>query len=147
MHNSLDANLEKRSKGIYGPRAGKRLLLFIDDLHMSETDPYGTQQPVALLKLLLTNHGLFDRSSSDLKWRRVLDTSYLATMTTPSAGRGPVDPRCLSLFSLFYSAPPKDTTLGKIFSSILSGYLQTGFMEAIVKAVPSITQATLNVYS
>ncbi|KAL5967125.1 Dynein heavy chain 10 axonemal, partial [Taenia solium] len=147
VYNNLDANLEKRSKGIYGPRAGKHLLLFIDDLHMPGTDPYGTQQPVALLKLLLTNHGLFDRSSSDLRWRRVLDTSCLATMAMPCTGQGRVDPRCLSLFSIFHAAPPGDTALGRIFSSILSGYLQTGFMEAIVEAVPAITQATLNVYS
>ncbi|KAL5112917.1 Dynein heavy chain 10 axonemal [Taenia crassiceps] len=147
VYNNLNANLEKRSKGVYGPRAGKRLLLFIDDLHMPETDPFGTQQPVALLKLLLTNHGLFDRSSSNFKWRRVLDTSYLATMTTSCTGREHVDPRCLSLFSLFHAAPPRNAALEKIFSSILSGYLQTGFVKAIVEAVPAITQATLNVYS
>ncbi|EUB64627.1 Dynein heavy chain 10, axonemal [Echinococcus granulosus] len=147
LYNDLDANLEKRNKGLYGPRAGKRLLLFIDDLHMSEADPYGTQQPVALLKLLLTNHGFFDRSSSDFKWRRVLDTSYLAAMTTPCEGRVCVDPRCLSLFSLFHATPPRDTTLGQIFSSIFSGHLQTGSLEAVVQAVPAITQATLNVYT
>ncbi|VDM31178.1 unnamed protein product [Hydatigera taeniaeformis] len=147
LYNSLDANLEKRSKALYGPRTGKRLLLFIDDLHMPNANPYGAQQPLAFLKLLLTNHGLFSRSSSDLKWRQVFDTSYLAAMTTPCAGRGRVDPRCLSLFSLFYAATPSDATLRKIFSSIVLGHLQADFVEAIVEAVPAITQATLNVYS
>ncbi|KAM7539583.1 hypothetical protein Aperf_G00000039574 [Anoplocephala perfoliata] len=142
LFNCLDANLEKRSKSLYGPVAGKRLLLFVDDIHMPEIDPYGTQQPLAFLKLLLTNQGFYDRSSSDLKWRRVCDVSYIASMATPSR----IDPRCLSLFSVFHAAPLSEVTLFTIFSSILLGHVQTGFKVAIADSVAAITKATLNVY-
>ena len=33
--------------------AGKKLLMFIDDMNMPQVDLYATQQPIALLKLLL----------------------------------------------------------------------------------------------
>ena len=32
---------------------GKRLMIFLDDLNMPRMDQYGTQQPIALLKLLI----------------------------------------------------------------------------------------------
>lgn len=44
---------EKRTKDTYGPPIGKRLLLFVDDLNMPRVDTYGTQQPIALLKLFI----------------------------------------------------------------------------------------------
>ncbi|VDO03424.1 unnamed protein product [Rodentolepis nana] len=142
LFNCLDANLEKRNKGLYGPFAEKRLLLFIDDLHMPETDPYGTQQPLALLKLLLTNRGFYDRSNSELKWRRICDTSCIAAMALIKR----IDPRLLSKFTVFHATPLSESTLFSISSSILSDHFQTGFQNAIVEAIPSIIQATLSVY-
>lgn len=53
VQRNLEANVEKRTKDTYGPPPGKRLLIFIDDMNMPQVDTYGTQQPIALLKLLL----------------------------------------------------------------------------------------------
>lgn len=44
---------EKRTKDTYGPPMGKKLMVFLDDLNMPRMDQYGTQQPIALLKLLI----------------------------------------------------------------------------------------------
>jgi dynein heavy chain, axonemal len=40
-------------KDVYGPRAGKTLVLCVDDLNMPRMDRYGTQQPLAFLRLFL----------------------------------------------------------------------------------------------
>ncbi len=56
----------------YGPPLGKRLVLFLDDLNMPRVDKYGTQQPVALLKLFIERAGLYDRGK-ELSWRNVKD--------------------------------------------------------------------------
>ncbi len=45
--------VEKRTKDVYGPPLGKRLALCVDDLNMPKMDKYGTQQPLALLRLFL----------------------------------------------------------------------------------------------
>ena len=51
---------------------GKRLLMFIDDLNMPRVDTYGTQQPIALLKLFIERKGLFDRGK-ELSWKNMKD--------------------------------------------------------------------------
>ena len=57
VQRNLEANVEKRTKDTYGPPPGKRLIVFIDDMNMPQVDEYGTQQPIALLKLLLERGG------------------------------------------------------------------------------------------
>ena len=40
---SIEDNIDKRSGRVFGPKIpGKKLLVFIDDLHMPKIDTYGT---------------------------------------------------------------------------------------------------------
>ena len=58
---------------------GKRLLVFIDDMNMPQVDTYGTQQPIALLKLLFEKGGMYDRGK-DLNWKMFKDVQFIAAM-------------------------------------------------------------------
>ena len=82
VQRNLEANVEKRTKDIYGPTPGKHLMVFIDDVNMPQVDTYGTQQPIALLKLLLERRGLYDRAK-DLDWKTRKDLGYVAAMGKP----------------------------------------------------------------
>lgn len=68
VQTSLEANVSKRNKNIYGPPIGKKLVCFIDDMNMPQVDTYGTQQPIALLKLFLELGGMYDRGK-ELGWK------------------------------------------------------------------------------
>lgn len=61
VQRTLEANVEKRTKDTFGPPPGKRLVVFMDDMNMPQVDTYGTQQPIALMKLLLERGGIYDR--------------------------------------------------------------------------------------
>ena len=65
--------------GMWSLALGKRLLVFIDDLNMPQVDTYGTQQPIALLKLLLEKGGMYDRGK-DLNWKMFKDIFFTAAM-------------------------------------------------------------------
>jgi dynein heavy chain len=39
------------------------MALFLDDFNLSTVDIYGTEQPVALLKLVIERSGMYDRGS------------------------------------------------------------------------------------
>jgi dynein heavy chain, axonemal len=50
------------------------LVAFIDDMNMPQVDEYGTQQPIAILKLLFEKGGMYDRGK-DLNWKQFKDIS------------------------------------------------------------------------
>ncbi len=100
VQRNMEANVEKRTKDSYGPPPGKRLMVFIDDMNMPQVsinlifclplqnncrkfllqvDTYGTQQPIALLKLLVERGFMYDRGK-DLNLKNFRDISYLAAM-------------------------------------------------------------------
>ncbi|KAJ1557345.1 Dynein heavy chain 10, axonemal, partial [Nowakowskiella sp. JEL0078] len=121
VQRNLEASVEKRTKDTYGPAAGKRLVVFIDDLNMPSKDTYGTQQPIALLKLLIERGGLYDRGK-ELNWKNLKDVQFVGSMGTPGGGRNDIDPRFASLFAVFNITFPKEVSLLRIYSSILNGH-------------------------
>uniref|UniRef100_A0A182TQL6 AAA+ ATPase domain-containing protein n=1 Tax=Anopheles melas TaxID=34690 RepID=A0A182TQL6_9DIPT len=123
VQKTIEAAVEKRTKDIFGPPVGKKLVTFIDDMNMPQVDNYGTQQPIALLKLLLEKEGMFDRSK-DLSWKKFKDMSFLAAMGRAGGGRNEVDSRFISMFSVINIIFPNDSTLRHIYASILKGHLE-----------------------
>lgn len=150
LQRTLEASVEKRTKDTYGPPMGKRLLVFMDDLNMprvrmdlycrsyprltlyltahhgftfvwSQVDEYGTQQPIALLKLLLDRGGMYDRGK-ELNYKHIKDLGFIAAMGKAGGGRNEVDPRFISLFSVFNIPFPEEESLHLIYSSILKGH-------------------------
>jgi hypothetical protein len=93
---------------------GKRLLMFIDDLNMPRVDTYGTQQPIALLKLFIERRGLYDRGK-ELSWKHMKDVQIMGAMGPPGGARNPVDPRFISLFSVFEIQFPSNENLRTIY--------------------------------
>ncbi|XP_068162278.1 dynein axonemal heavy chain 10 [Antennarius striatus] len=145
VQRNLEANVEKRTKDNFGPPMGKRLLVFIDDLNMPKVDDYGTQQPIALMKLLMDRGGIYDRGK-DLKYKFLKDLSYIAAMGKAGGGRNEVDPRFVSLFSVFNMPFPSLESLELIYNSILKGHTKP-FDLAIRKVCEEITTCTLKLYS
>lgn len=72
VQRAIEDATEKRTKDTYGPPMGKRLLMFLDDVNMPRVDTYGTQQPIALLKLFLGQGGIYDRGI-ELSWKKYKD--------------------------------------------------------------------------
>uniref|UniRef100_A0A8C9TU55 Dynein axonemal heavy chain 10 n=1 Tax=Scleropages formosus TaxID=113540 RepID=A0A8C9TU55_SCLFO len=144
LQRNLEANVEKRTKETYGPPMGKRLLVFMDDLNMPRVDEYGTQQPIALLKLLLDRGGMYDRGK-ELNYKILKDLGFIAAMGKAGGGRNEVDPRFISLFSVFNIPFPEEESLHLIYTSILKGHTKA-FEECIQKMCEKLTFCTLELY-
>jgi len=144
VQRSLEGTIEKRTKDVFGPPPGKTLLVYMDDMNMPQVDTYGTQQPIALLKLLIEHHGFYDRGK-DLTWKNVKDMGYVGSMGTPGGGRNSVDPRFISLFSVYNITFPAENSLIKIYQSILAGHV-AGFSKELKGCAEAFTKSTMALY-
>ncbi|KAJ2948630.1 hypothetical protein O0L34_g7885 [Tuta absoluta] len=144
VQRNVESVVEKRTKDVFGPPIGKKLLVFIDDMNMPIVDTYGTQQPIALLKLLFERKGFYDRGK-DLNWKNLKDIGFLAAMGKAGGGRNDVDPRFISMFSTYNLQFPSEATLRRIYNSILKGHFEV-FPEEIQNIAEKIVQMTLDLY-
>jgi hypothetical protein len=51
----VEGKLEKRTKGVFAPAGGRKLIAFIDDLNMPQKSKFGFIPPLELLKLWVDN--------------------------------------------------------------------------------------------
>ncbi|XP_063051673.1 dynein axonemal heavy chain 10 [Engraulis encrasicolus] len=144
VQRSLEASVEKRTKDTYGPPMGKRLLVFMDDMNMPRVDDYGTQQPIALLKLLLDRGGMYDRGK-ELNYKILKDLGFIAAMGKAGGGRNEVDQRFISLFTVFNMPFPAEEALHVIYSSIIKGHTKT-FDDCVHNICDKLTFCTLELY-
>lgn len=66
-------------------------------------------------------------------------------MGKSGGGRNEVDPRFISMFSVYCMVFPSDDTINHIFHSILSGHTHN-FNDDIKNCVPDILAMTLQLY-
>lgn len=88
---------------------------------VTQVDEYGTQQPIALLKLLLEKGFMYDRGK-EMNCKFLRDLGFVAAMGKAGGGRNEVDPRFISLFSVFNITFPSEQSLNLIYASILKGH-------------------------
>lgn len=145
VQRAIEDSTEKRTKDTYGPPMGKKLVVFLDDLNMPRVDLYGTQQPIALMKLFIERQGIYDRGK-ELSWKKMRDINCIAGMGPPGGARNHVDPRFVSLFNVFEIQFPATENLHTIFQSILSGHV-AALSDDIKTASGTLTGLTLEIYA
>jgi dynein heavy chain, axonemal len=142
---AIEDATEKCAKDTYGPPVGKKLIVFLDDLNMPRVDVYGTQQPIALLKLFIERDGFYDRGK-ELSWKRMKDVQCVGAMGPPGGARNAVDPRFISLFNVFEVQFPSADNLRTIFQSVLLTHV-AALPDDIRAAAAALTDVTLGVYA
>ena len=146
VQTAIEDSIEKRTKDVFGPPAGKRLLVFVDDLNMPRVDTYGTQQPIALLKLVIDKGFLYDRGK-DLTIKYIKDMQFIAAMVP---GRNPVDPRFVRLFNTFCITFPPESSILLIYSTILEAFFNEGAFDKSLQGdelAGKITSAAMSIFN
>ncbi|GLC60993.1 hypothetical protein PLESTB_001703700 [Pleodorina starrii] len=140
----IDAKLDRRRRGVFGPPVGKKMVVFVDDLNMPQLETYGAQPPIELLRQFMDHGGWYDRQNT---FRRLDDVLFVAAMGPPGGGRNPITPRYGRHFNLVSIVDFDEPTLGRIFSTLLAWHLDVKeFPEFIKELREPIISATLSVY-
>jgi dynein heavy chain len=143
----IDGKCEKRRKGVFGPAAGKKFLLFVDDINMPQREEYGAQPPVELLRQWFDSGGWYDRKA--LTFRQLIDTVMVAACAPPGGGRNPMTARFVRHFNVIGLTPLQESAMRVIFSTIFSGYgAGPGkYSEGCTALTGPLVEATLGVFA
>jgi len=142
---SIEEKLEKKGRGALGPPVNKKLAVFVDDINMPTVETYGAQPPIELLRLYVERKGMYERS--DWSWKQVHDSTVIACAAPPSGGRANITMRFTRRFNMFCLPEASPGTLTTIFSSILKGFLSTGFADKVKDKQEAAIQSTIEIYT
>ena len=146
---AVEGNLDALRKNMLQPKAGKKMVFFIDDVNMPQLDRYGSQPPCELLRQIIDQGGYYDVDK--LFFKHVRETKFASACAPPSGGRNPVTPRLFRHFNMLWVPDLSAQSMKQIFSSILKGYLSlkqddsaslASTADTIIKAAVEIYQNT-----
>jgi dynein heavy chain len=142
----LDSKFEKRRKGIFGPSAGKKYILFVDDLNMPLKEEYGAQPPIEILRQWFDSGGWYDRKA--LTFRNIIDVVFVCACGPPGGGRQSLSARFPRHFNTVGYTPMQDSSMQRIFQTILGNFLSSpGWEEEIKTLANGVVDATIEVYN
>lgn len=119
------------------------MVTFLDDLNMPAKETYGSQPPLELLRQWMDYGFWYDRLKQSRKY--VQNLLILAAMGPPGGGRNQISDRLLSRFNLINMTFPDDSTIARIFGTMLAQHLKE-FDEEVKIAGQEITLTTIDLY-
>ncbi|PVD19154.1 hypothetical protein C0Q70_21718 [Pomacea canaliculata] len=137
----IESRVEKRTKGVYVPVGGKKLITFMDDFNMPAKDTFGSQPPLELIRLWIDYSFWYDRQKQTVKKIQVG-----VSMGPPGGGRMVISRRLQSRFNLINMTFPQESQIKRIFGSMINQKLQD-FEEEVKPIGDIMTQATIELYT
>ena len=143
----IDNKLDKRKKGVFGPKQGTRAVVFIDDLNMPMLEEYGAQPPIEIIRQWLDHGGWYDRE--ELTMRKLVDIQFCAAMGPPGGGRNPVTPRMLRHFNQISICDFDDNSLRRVYTAITDWWCRRASVpkDVALKLPGKLVEATLEIYN
>ncbi|KAG3118423.1 Dynein heavy chain 6, axonemal [Phytophthora idaei] len=141
---TIEKKLEKKRKNLLGPVAGKRMVIFVDDVNLPAVEEYGAQAPIELLRQFLDFGGFYDRDK--LFWKDIADTMLLAAAAPAGGGRSHCTPRFVRHFHVLSMYPAGETSLKLIFASILEGFLEK-FAPSVKAMKDGVISSVIEIYN
>ncbi|KAJ3342801.1 Dynein heavy chain 5, axonemal [Gonapodya sp. JEL0774] len=140
---TVESYLDKRMGSTYGPPAGKKMTLFVDDINMPEINDWGDQVTAELTRQLMEFQGFYslDRPGD---WMGIVDLQFLGAMMHPGGGRNDIPDRLKRQFTVLNLTIPSDVSVDSIFGTIMEGHFcaNRGFAEDVINLSSKLSPLT-----
>ena len=140
---SVEAYVDKRMGNTFGPPAGKKLSMFIDDVNLPEINEWGDQCTNEFYRSMIEMKGYYSLEKPG-DFSNLVDIQYLGAMIHPGGGRNDIPQRLKRHFVTFNCTIPTDDAIDHIFGTIAQGHFNTnrGFSAEVVSLIQLLVPVT-----
>eukprot|EP00792_Barthelona_sp_PAP020_P008883 TRINITY_DN3255_c1_g1_i1.p1 TRINITY_DN3255_c1_g1~~TRINITY_DN3255_c1_g1_i1.p1 ORF type:complete len:3803 (+),score=1118.83 TRINITY_DN3255_c1_g1_i1:106-11514(+) len=149
LQRTIESTLEKRLGTQYGPKGGKKLFLFLDDLNMPSINEWGDQTTNELVRQIVEEKSFYNLDKPGEK-KQIIDTLYMGAMQQPGGGRNDIPERLKRHFNIFNITLPTNRSIYKIYNTMICGFFTNsgirGFTDVVANSASQIFDIIFNIW-